>query len=247
MKKHGVRMVFTHFLLVFLFCIASGTATAADSHPVPLSVEIVPGAEYTHTKWFVIIPMKLTPQMAVWLESAEGTFIDSIYITEKAARGNWRGGKDVSRPEALPVYFHRSGAAVAAEGSGTSGRDSEADTVSGATPKEGDQDAHKWTHNFSLEPGTYRIMVEVNSSFDYNSSFPEQKGNVNGQPSLVYAAEFEVGAQGLISGDVAEQNGLDLKPVGHGDPSGQTGEIMYDLNGMTSALEMLEEIRAAVR
>ncbi len=237
MKKHGVRMVFVAVFLTVLFCAAAGTVMAEETQPIDLSVGIVPGTEYTHTKWFVIIPMKLTPQIAVWLESADGQFIGTVYVTEKAARGNWRGGKDVSRPEALPVYFHRSNLNRSSDGA--------ADTVSGATPKKGDEDSQTWTGSFALTAGKYRIMAEVNSSFDYNSNYPEQDENVNGQPSLVYAAGFEIDAAGEDL-QVRGKREFDLQPVGHGDPSGESGVISPGLSGMTTALEMLNRIYAAV-
>lgn len=236
MKKHGVRMVFITMIVV-LSCAAAGTVMAEERQPVDLSVGIVPGAEYTHTKWFVIIPMKLTPQMAVWLESADGQFIGTIYVTEKAARGNWRGGKNVSRPEALPVYFHRADL--------DRNSNEAADTVSGATPKKGDEDSQTWTGRFSLAAGEYRIMAEVNSSFDYNSNYPEQDENVNGQPSLVYAAGFEIDESGEEL-QVRGQREFDLQPVGHGDAAGQSGVISPGLSGMTSALDMLERVYAVV-
>ena len=237
MKKHGVRMVFITVILAVLFWTTAGTVMAEERQPVDLTVGIVPGAEYSHTKWFVVIPMKLTPQMAVWLESADGQFIGTVYVTEKAASGNWRGGKDVSRPEALPVYFHRADLNRSSNGA--------ADTVSGATPKKGDDDSQTWTGSFSLAAGKYRIMAEVNSSFDYNSNYPEQDENVNGQPSLVYAAGFEINESGKEL-QVRGNREFDLQPVGHGDPTGESGVMIPDLSGMTSALDMLDRMYAAV-
>ncbi len=37
------------------------------------------------------------------------------------------------------------------------------------------------------------VWAEVNSSFDYNEAYPEQKGDVNGQPSLLYRGEYVIG------------------------------------------------------
>jgi len=70
-----------------------GTA-AEELKKVDLSIGINPGQEYTHTKWFVVIPMKLTPQMAFWVEDSRGRFVSSLFITEKAAEGSWKGGDD---------------------------------------------------------------------------------------------------------------------------------------------------------
>src|SRR6056297_3070099 len=120
MKK--IMMVFT----AVLFITTLHGIAAEELQKVELSIGLNPGPEYTHTKWFVVIPMKLTPQMAFWVEDSRGRFVSSIFITEKAAEGSWKGGGDVTRPEALPVYFGRY------ESTKT------ADAISGATPKQKD-------------------------------------------------------------------------------------------------------------
>ena len=88
-------------------------------------------------------------------------------------------------------------------------------------------------------------MAEVNSSFDYNSNYPEQGENVNGQPSLVYSAGFEIDESGEEL-QVSGRREFDLQPIGHGDPTGESGVISPGLSGMTSALEMLDRMYAAV-
>lgn len=232
----NVAKMLTPALLAALLCGAVQSVTAEEFSTVEISVGVEPGPEYTHTKWFVIIPMKLTPQMAVWIETGEGRFVRTIYLTEKAAEGTWKGGRDISRPEALPVYFHRSGLY---NGSSRAGG---ADVVSSATPKEGDRDSQSWSCRLDLETGEYRIMAEVNSSFDYNERYPEQKDNVNGQPSLIYTAGFEAGKQ---AGATATR--LTLSPIGHGDPYGRNGAVIPELDGLTSAMEMVENIYATVK
>lgn len=232
----SVAKVLTTVLLAVLLCGAVQSVIAEEFSTVEISVRVEPGPEYTHTKWFVIIPMKLTPQMAVWIETGEGRFVRTIYLTKKAAEGTWRGGGDISRPEALPVYFHRSGLY---DGSSRAGG---ADVVSSATPKEGDRDSQSWSCRLDLETGEYRIMAEVNSSFDYNERYPKQKDNVNGQPSLIYSAVFASGEQG---GDTATR--FTLAPIGHGDPYGRNGNVVPELEGFTSAMEMVENIYATVK
>ena len=213
-----------------LFIVTLHGTAEEELKKVDLSIGINPGQEYTHTKWFVVIPMNLTPQMAFWVEDSRGRFVSSLFITEKAAEGSWKGGGDVTRPEALPVYFHRYESAKSI------------DTLSGATPKQKDAKSREWSRTLHIKPGEYRLMGEVNSSFDYNAAFQKQEGNVNGQPSLIYAAEFKVAPSGS-----AWPTSLTLQPIGHGDPQGKNGNIVYTTEGLTTALELVDKVHASLK
>jgi len=219
-------------ILIMFLCAVVSAGYAETTHPVELQVEISPGREYTHTKWFTIVPVKLTPQIACWVEGADSSFVAPIYVTEKAAIGSWRGEKDVRRPEALPVFFHeieRVGATV------------KADAVSGATPKKGSMGSSSFSQGLHLVPGSYRVMLEVNSSFDYNESYPKREGDVNGQPSMLYSGEFRIDETGRVSHD-----SIFLDPVGHGDPSGKSGTVSSGIGSLTSALEQIERIHVSI-
>jgi hypothetical protein len=188
-----------------------------------ITVDIVPGEHYSHRKWFFLFPVKLTPTMAVWAEDEGGRFAGTLYVTKKAAEGSWTGAKE--RPEALPVYFARLQAAAG-----------KADSVSGATPGAGE--AVSLGSDLNLSPGTYRIFAEVNSSFDYNDTFPEAVTGVNGQPSLVYSGRLTAGAG---------PEKTDLVPIGTGDPAGKNGIVTEGTPGLTTALGIVERIGVAIR
>ncbi len=229
------KKIYTLVILLFILMMAViQTIGAEEMKTVELEVGITPGEEYTHTKWFVIIPMKLTPQIAIWVEAADGSLVRSVYVTEKAAEGTWKGGKDISRPEALPVYFHHQ----AGEGSS----EEHSDAVSGATPKNGNSEAHTWSRALKIEPGTYRILVEINSSFDYNEMYPKKKDNVNGQPSLIYSADFSVQDNGNVTPEE-----LLLQPIGRGDPQGTDGGVVPGTEGLTTALHIVEKVSAEIK
>lgn len=160
-----------------------------------------------------------------------------LFVTEKAASGGWKAAPEEGRPEALPVFFHTREEAVRAGGSDAAGTDS----VSGATPKADREDGAVRTQNVQLPPGNYRILAEVNSSFDYNGAYPETEGDVNGQPSVVYGADFQVEQSGRLLNRT-----LELQLRGHGDPQGREGRIIPGTEGLTTALEQVEGILITV-
>ena len=199
----------------------AGILAAADTAEAGrLTVEITPGEHYSHRKWFGIFPVKLTPTMAVWIEDEGGCFAGTLFVTRKAAEGKWTGGKNVERPEALPVYFHR--LRTASE---------KPDSLSGATPNASED--IRLGSNLSLPAGTWRVFAEVNSSFDYNETYPKESSGVNGQPSVVYGGT-------LIRGTGPANAGL--RPLGTSDAAGRNGEVTADLRGLTTALSIVERI-----
>ncbi len=200
-----------------LMIILTGTGLLGAESSEPWSLEILPGENYIHTKWFGIIPVKLTPQIAVWAETERGEYIETLYITEQSARNRWKGAE--SRPEALPVYFHLS----RPEQNGS------VDAVSAATSREG---VDKWSVSFPSSGTPLVIKAEVNASFDYNSRYAKKNSGVNGQPSLIYS--------GLWTGT---ENTIILTAVGTGDLTGQGGTISEDLSGLTTAFTILREIK----
>jgi hypothetical protein len=218
-------MKITFGILVLVLSAACATASGRVEAPpgkAPedgrITVTVVPGEHYSHRKWVGIFPVKLTPTMAVWAEDEEGRFKGTLFVTKKAAEGSWTGAAE--RPEALPVYFGRRKTAG-----------SRADSVSGATPSAAE--SIRIGSGVELPPGTYNLFAEVNSSFDYNDAYPKAETGVNGQPSLVYAGRLVSG-----SGPAATA----LAPFGTGDPAGKGPGVTEGLNGLTTALGIVEKI-----
>ena len=122
------------------------------------------------------------------------------------------------RPEALPVFGHLKAEA--------------ADGVSAATSK--GETLHDAGLGAGLPAGRYLVWLEVNRSYDYNAAYPKAGAGVNGQPSIVYRAELDLG------GPVASE--ARFSPVGTGSPDGGDGEVREGLAGIDSALELFSSL-----
>ncbi|MDD7579716.1 MAG: DUF2271 domain-containing protein [Treponema sp.] len=57
-----------------------------------ISVAVNPGEAYS----------KRAPQIAVWVEDSDGTYIDTLFVTKKASGNKWIGSPKDGRPESLP-------------------------------------------------------------------------------------------------------------------------------------------------
>jgi hypothetical protein len=230
MKSIAALWAFAAFAAASVVAEAPAAASGAR-----VELSIAPGPEWAHVKWFGPVRMVLTPQIAVWLEDSSGRYAADLYITEKAGKSAWGS---VRRPEALPVWSHARGRRYA-DGLYMPTKDEPLpDAVSGPTPKPKKGDVEVlMTLTLPVEAGSgSRLMVEVNSSFDFNAAYPERKGNVNGQPSIVYVVEF----------GSAESDYSSAAIIGTGHPAGADGAIVPGTAGLDSALRIVEKIRVRV-
>jgi hypothetical protein len=169
---------------------------------------------------FLVFRVPLEPQIACWIETPDGRYAGTIYVTAKAAKKKWFGAPSAGRPEALPVWYH------------ARQQGSTADAMSSATPAGTVQMQSPLPTG--LTAGTYVLRLEINSSYDYNERYTHANSGVNGQPSVVYSGQIAVG-RGEAQADLA--------PIGTGSVDGSDGNIRLGLEGITTALQMLQSAR----
>jgi hypothetical protein len=200
---------------------AAGTPGAVRTAPASgprLELHLVPGKAYSARMGSWPFSYVVQPQVAAWLTTSDGTFVEPLLVTARAAEGSWRMAPAVGRPEALPVFSHLEATA--------------ADGVSAATSK--GETLHDAGLGAGLPAGRYLVWLEVNRSYDYNAAYPKAGEGVNGQPSVVYRAELDLGG-----GAVTEAR---FTAVGTGSPDGSDGEVREGLAGIDSALELFSSL-----
>jgi hypothetical protein len=218
------------YVLVLLVCVSSLVARPR------LVISVAPGQNYTHSLFFKEMP----PQMAYWIEDSTGGYVETIYVSPFTWEALQKGS--VKRPEALPVWLGRYRAAHADQPDGVSGatekKGAEPDGVSGATPHE--QFSHEWDVPASLPQGRYRVLAELNNSFDYNDTYAKnlKKGDpnyngVNGQPSVVWIATVTIHEQ---------PDTVTMRIAGHGDHTGHSARLFPHVDGVTSASQMVRQM-----
>lgn len=148
------------------------SATAAFIWAEKISVAVNPGEAYS----------KRAPQIAVWVEDSDGTYIDTLFVTKKASGNKWIGSPKDGRPESLPDWYKSKGQNPAEKIS-----KDEVDATTSATPKKG----IVISKDLELEKGkTYVFKCQVNQSFDYNEYYTKKNSGVDGQPAVLYAGEM---------------------------------------------------------
>jgi mono/diheme cytochrome c family protein len=238
----------------------TGIAEASEDARGTIRISLVEGKEWTHSfRAMLVAKVTNRPQMAFWLEDASGAYVATIFATRRTAVQDWRAGfgekrELIKRPSSLPVWA-RKHAERGVEPKSLCGAchglhkrpkkdatDPALAAMTGATPKSGF--AREWTLLPGIKPGRYVVRAEINHSKDFNAAYPGNAGEGeaiwsggsmgSGQPSLVYEGTI------VIGGDPSSAT---LERIGHGHPSGASGEVFRGLESLTTALEIVESIR----
>lgn len=148
------------------------SAAAAFIWAEKISVAVNPGEAYS----------KRAPQIAVWVEDSDGTYVGTLFVTKKASGNKWIGSPKDGRPESLPDWYKSKGQNPAVKIS-----KDDLDATTSATPKKG----IVISKDLELEKGkTYVFKCQANQSFDYNEYYTKKNSGVDGQPAVLYAGEM---------------------------------------------------------
>lgn len=234
----------TLFMLITLTIACTTSRIPADEVPDHISsnpsgtgpkleIEMIRGEGHNH------------PLMAIWAEDADGRFIQTLYVSESigkgvfkhgdASRGFWMPG-EIRRPAALPYWAHRRGIQSEDGLYMPSPSNPIADAYTGPTPE------ISFILHTRLDeegPDRIRILFEINQTWDWNeywtnNKFPEdEEYKTSCQPAVVYAAEVDL---------INPQPEYSLKVIGRSHHSGANGDLFDDLETLTTALHIAEEI-----
>ncbi len=191
------------------------------------------------------------PTFAIWLETADGSLIQTLFVTRSIANGYYAFGDagdgkwlkvpgEAKRPAALPYWLNRRETTQPEQTLLPTKNHPVPDAYTGATPS-GDFIVKAVT--LKELPKVFRVLVEVNQPWDwnkfwYNEKYPgDSDYKTSAQPSLVYAVQVNLD-------DLMEE--YHLNPIGHGHPSGKNGQLYTDISGFTTALQIFQSISLIV-
>jgi hypothetical protein len=190
------------------------------------------------------------PTFAIWLEDTSGKYIQTLFVTKAisqgifehgdATGGAWKPG-EVSRPAALPYWFHKRDVKGPDGSLVPSPLNKVPDAYTGATP----------VGNFRLTTrtdnplsGKVNLLLEINQPWDWNSYWNNTlylndiDYQSSCQPAVVYSAIVDLDKKGEI---------VVMKPIGHSHYSGKNGDLYDDLTTITTALNIAEQINVTVK
>lgn len=197
-----------------------------------IKLELIKGKGFNH------------PTFVIWQEDLQGNFIKTLFITEAYANGvfdhqmvgdsMWLNKPGPSyQPAALPYWTFRKGK-INNNNYVPTKDEPYVDGYTGATPI-GNFEFNTKTDNSNSK---YRILLEVNQTWDWNKYWTNNKYPNNdaykhsAQPSIIYAVTLN-----------ETDSVYFLNPIGHGDPTGETGKLYTNLSTFTTAKEIFESIK----
>lgn len=188
-----------------------------------IELKLTPGPFYEYEMHTLFAHYTVRPQVAVWIETLDGTYIGTIYATEAAVTGKFKMAPKKGRPEALPIWSGRKTGNI--------------DAISAPT-RAGEKTIYESAAISGLQPGRYVIMLETNRSYDWNKTYTKKNSGVNGQPSVIYRAEIDIGSgAGTAS----------LEPIGTGSVDGSDSKIRWGLHGIDTALQLFSSLQVTYR
>ena len=185
------------------------------------------------------------PLMAIWVEKPDGTFVQTLYVAESigkgvfqhgdASRGFWMPG-EIQRPAALPYWSHKRGIKNEQGYYLPTPTNPVPDAYTGPTPGQSFV-----LHTKLDEPGMERfnVLIEINQPWDWNEYWTNNKFQedeeykTSCQPALVYSASIDLDNL---------QKAYEMKAIGRSHHSGASGELFFDLETLTTALHITEQI-----
>ncbi len=205
-----------------------------DSAERLLTIDTDTGDEWSSQMHIGPFIFNVLPQMAVWLENAEGELVQTLYVTGADFTEVNHSAKnedgEAFYSECLPFWSFK----LKNSGSRLPCREYPyPDTLTSATPMA----------DFSLEtstdelPSATRVFAELNKSDDVNAVYTEDNNDWAGQPSIIYSADISC---------IEKGQSVSLSLVGHGGSLDENPGLYTDLTGIDSAAEMIEAIKIIV-
>jgi len=216
-------------LLVFwgsaLLLAAGGTSEEVPLRGIEegtrLQFLLEPGPYYTHRVEMGLFSYTVRPQVAIWLEDAQGNFLQTLFVTQAVETQGFVAAPREGRPEALPVWSHLN--------------KPQADAVTSPTTTQGSV-VYGSDAVTGLAPGEYRVMMEINRSYDWNETYTRDNSGINGQPSLIWQAPVLVGESPVT---------VEFQAVGTGSVDGSDGRIRPGMEGLDTALELFSHLEVS--
>ena len=185
------------------------------------------------------------PLMAIWAETSDGKFIQTLYVAESIGKGVFQHGDassgfwitgEIQRPAALPYWSHKRGIKNEYGHFLPTPISPVPDAYTGPTPGQ-----NFVLHTKLNEPGMkkFNLLFEINQTWDWNefwinNKYPDdEEYKTSCQPALVYSASIDL--------DNPQEEYL-MKMIGRSHHSGATGELFTDLETMSTALHIAELI-----
>lgn len=201
-----------------------------------LTITVERGKAWMHPATIGIMKLKITPQLAIWVQDTAGAFVENVFVTRCFGKQEWKMAKfppdSCGRDMCMPYWLGK----LRASGAKAPSKNAPLpDAVTGATPPGG------FTVSTRLATAlrTFDVCLELNKSFDFNEQYTEKTKPFpyNGQPAVVYRTRVNL--------DDTAAAAFDFVYAGHSGNAGNDPKLYENTDGITTALDMIKKARVA--
>jgi hypothetical protein len=191
------------------------------------------GKEWLLSKKMGPITVRITPQIAVWLEDTLGNYKSTLYVTECFGAQKWKfihpNPDTCFRPMCMPYWMNKY---MKAGNPAITRNHPLSDAVTAATPMGSFTLATKVPEDLK----NFKVCVEYNRSFDNNEFYPahRKESKFNGQPSAIYECSVHLKDTSRVKDT--------LKLLGRAGELGSDGALYNDVEKLTTALSVFSNI-----
>jgi hypothetical protein len=197
-----------------------------------LTIAVDRGTAWMHPVKFGFMKVKITPQIALWIQDTAGALVENIFVTRCFAKQEWRMAKfppdSCGRDMCMPYWLGR---LRAVNQKAPTKNAPLPDAVTGATPT----GSFAVTTRLWTALRTFDVCLELNKSYDFNEQYTEKtKPNpYNGQPAVVYKTRVNL--------DDTAVSSFDFIYAGHSGSVGSDSALYENKEGITTALDIIKQ------
>jgi hypothetical protein len=199
-----------------------------------LTISIERGSAWMNPVKIGILKVKITPQIALWIQDTIGAFVENIFVTRCFGRQDWRMMKfppdSCGRDMCMPYWLNK----LRSSGGKAPTRNAPLpDAVTGATPP----GSFTVTTKLRTALRIFDVCLELNKSFDFNEQYSKNTNPnpFNGQPAVVYKARVNLDDTAAAS--------IAFVYAGRSGSVGSDAALYENKDGITSALDIIKQGR----
>lgn len=196
-------------------------------------ISLTKGSEWAHQFKPGPFIINVYPQIVFWMESPEGDYFETLYVTGADGKG-FRNATKKQLGEGFykmcfPVWADR----MKKAGQNLPSKETPyTDALTSATPQSSfDLDIHTGPLSTPLV-----FYAEINKSMDYNQTYTKENSDWMGQPSVLYSVRVD----SVVHGSV-----YPMKLAGYCKGSVGNPEISTDFKPLDTALTLVQDIQVS--
>lgn len=245
MKTHPILLIIALNLLFQTSCVMNPINEGHENivlkpatSKTPLKIEVTTGTHYSQKMQAGPFIFVILPQIVFWIESTNGTFLQTLYVTgadgKQLRHADKSKRKELFYQECFPFWAKK----MKEVGAPLPGSTPYPDSVTSATPHANFSLSTAIDLNSSSPLKSFVIFAEINKSSDINQNFTKLNNGWAGQPAVLYKT---------VINKIETNSNYTMQLIGHSGKISDRPDIYVDMGKLDSALRLIKKIEISFR